>query len=245
VKSAVAVLAAVWVLGVATVAAARPHDESEGRHHLRKANALASQGRCDAAVREYTLAYQKLGDPVVLFNRAECYRRLGQNNAAAADYQGFLDAVPQAPNRAEVEARLALMQGLPPPAPVAPPPARPVAPPPPARATVAPPPPPPPPPPPESLPPLPPPMPVAPLGPAPEAAPAPPAAAAAPTPVESPAIAAERQTPSPPAEAQGHSHAWIWIALGVLVAGGAVGVYFAQRTPGASPPMTQLGNYQF
>ena len=59
-------------------AVAREHT-SDARHHLKKANELAEQGKCAAAVREYTAAYQKLHDPIVLFNRAECYRRLGES----------------------------------------------------------------------------------------------------------------------------------------------------------------------
>src|SRR6185312_14359127 len=105
-----AALVAAYLLGVYLLAfgpsalAASSKDLSEGRRHLHKANALAADAKCDAAVREYTFAYQKLHDPVVLFNRAECYRRLGQNDAAVSDYRAFLDAVPRAPNRAEVEA---------------------------------------------------------------------------------------------------------------------------------------------
>ena len=43
----------------------------------RRANALAGDGDCAAAIEEYTKAYELLDDPVVLFNRAECYRRTG------------------------------------------------------------------------------------------------------------------------------------------------------------------------
>src|SRR6476661_8922960 len=79
---------------------------AEGRYHLKKANALAGQNECEAAVREYTLAYEKLHDPVVFFNRAECYRRMGENAKAAADYRAFLKGFPRAPNRAEIETRI-------------------------------------------------------------------------------------------------------------------------------------------
>jgi tetratricopeptide (TPR) repeat protein len=238
VKPFVALAALVWALAAAGSASAGPHDVAEGRHHLKKANALAGEGRCDAAVREYTQAYQKLHDPVVLFNRAECYRRLGQNAAAANDYRAFLDAVPHAPNRADVEARLALMEGLPPPVPVAPPPARPAAP----SARAAAPPPVSPPPAPLAPPPAPPPLAVEPV------APQPPVAAPAPAPepvAEAPVIATAPEPPAPAAESETHVPAWIWAAVGVLVAGGAVGAYFALRTPSAPVPMTQLGNYQF
>ncbi|HVZ87383.1 MAG TPA: hypothetical protein VHG72_10470, partial [Polyangia bacterium] len=50
----------------------------------------------------------------------------------------------------------------------------------------------------------------------------------------------------PPADTESHGgHGWLWAALGVAVAGGAVGAYFALRTPGTTPPSTELGNYRF
>jgi len=214
-----AALLAVWLLAVGPPAlAASSKDLSEGRHHLHKANALAADAKCDAAVREYTFAYQKLHDPVVLFNRAECYRRLGQNDAAVADYRAFLDAVPRAPNRAEVEARLAALEGVPPPV-VTPPPAR-------------------------ALPPAP----LADEAPAPSspsaASPVLPAPAAVPAP-EAPIVSVARASSEPAAESARHDRLWLWAAIGAAVAGGAVGAYVALRPPSASPPSTQLGNYKF
>ncbi|HSS40686.1 MAG TPA: hypothetical protein VLT58_18110 [Polyangia bacterium] len=236
---AAALMAAVWLMAFASAAsAASAKDVAEGRRHLHKANELASQAKCDAAVREYSFAYQKLHDPVVLFNRAECYRRLGQNGPAALDYRAFLDAFPRAPNRAEVEARLAAMEGLPPPA-VAPPPVRML--PPPAPRVTAP-------------PPIEPPAAVTPLQPpvtTPARAAPPPAAdvmegpAAPPTP-EAPVISVEGHPAAPPvAESAGPGRIWLWAAIGAAVAGGALGAYLVLRSPGASPPATELGNYKF
>lgn len=225
-RRAAALLAAVWLLAAAAAASAAPSqkDQAEGRRHLHKANALAADAKCDAAVREYTFAYQKLHDPVVLYNRAECYRRLGQNAAAAADYRAFLDAVPRAPNRAEVEARLAVLEGGPPPV-VSPPPVRPL---PPAQAVA-----------PALAPP------VTPVTPSPTAAPPPPAPEVT---SEPPVVGAVAGAPSPaPPLAGGESHGrlWLWAAIGAAVAGGAVGAYLVARSPGASPPPTELGNYKF
>ena len=216
-----ALLVAAYLLGVCLLAlapsalAASSKDLSEGRRHLHKANALAADAKCDAAVREYTFAYQKLHDPVVLFNRAECYRRLGQNDAAVSDYRAFLDAVPRAPNRAEVEARLAALEGVPPPV-VTPPPARALPPAPAAAEEPAP-------------------SPPSPVLPAPAAAPA----------AEAPMVSVTRASPQPAAESAGHDRLWLWAAIGAAVAGGAVGAYVALRPPSASPPSTQLGNYKF
>jgi hypothetical protein len=106
---------------------------AEGRSHLKKANALAGEGDCVGAIVEYTAAYEKLDDPVVLFNRGECYRRTRNAEDAVADYRAFLDKVPQARNRADIEAKIATL--APPPAPEEPEPAPP---PPPAPVVAAP-----------------------------------------------------------------------------------------------------------
>jgi hypothetical protein len=225
--------------GAARAGSPSEHAIAEGRYHLRKANGLAGDDRCQAAIREYTLAFKKLGDPVVLFNRAECLRRIGEDESAIADYRAFLVAVPAAPNRVQIEAKIAaLVAQLWPvagPAPARPNgtgPARATAPPP-VRAA-------------------------APTSPylSPERPPLiddspPPAPAAAPT-APPPAVtlvpAAPVATPavSAPSEDKGHhGKTWIWLAVGAAVAGGAVGAYFALRTPATVPPSTELGNYKF
>jgi hypothetical protein len=79
---------------------------SEGRSHLKRANALAGEGDCAAAIEEYTKAFEMLNDPVVLFNRAECYRRTGDGESAVDDYRAFLEKVPNAANRADIEAKI-------------------------------------------------------------------------------------------------------------------------------------------
>src|SRR5258708_39582587 len=111
----------------AGAAAAREHHhehhehKADARHHLEKANALAGEGKCAAAVKEFTAAYETLQDPIVLFNRADCYRRLGENAQAPEDHRGVLKGFPAAPNRAEIEARLATLEKPPAPPPHPPP----------------------------------------------------------------------------------------------------------------------------
>ena len=233
-------LAAMLLLAAtgAVRAASSEHAIAEGRYHLRKANGLAGDDRCQAAIHEYTLAYKKLGDPVVLFNRAECYRRIGEDEKAVADYRAFLEAVPAAPNRAQIEAKIATLTAPPEvkPAPVAGPvptrpngasverPERSTAPPPvhptvPASPYLS-----------AERPPL--------IEEAPLPAPAP-----SPPPV---ALVQSAPTPAAPPEGEGHhGTTWIWLAVGAAVAGGAVGAYFAFRTPATVPPSTELGNYKF
>jgi hypothetical protein len=227
------------------------HHEHKGdaRHHLEKANKLAGEGKCAAAVKEFTAAYAVLQDPIVLFNRAECYRRLGQNAEAAADYRGFLKGFPAAPNRAEIEGRIAALEKpaapRPPAAPPKPPSGTPA--PPLARTPSGPPPP--------ATPP-----------PGPPKTPAPPPVAHAPAPPTEPPAAAEpmpflppppsgesktlveapRSTPAEKPRAEGHgSRWWLWTTLAVVAVGGGVAAYWFLRPKTEPLPMTTLGNYRF
>jgi hypothetical protein len=229
-------------------AVGREHHEhhehkADAKHHLERANALAGEGKCAEAVKEFTAAYDKLQDPIVLFNRAECYRRLGENAKAAEDYRGFLAGFPAAPNRKDIEAKIAALEK---PAPRAPAPAvRPTVPTPPpvARTPVAPAPPPPrapapvaqapahtaPPPPvvPEPMPFLPP----------------PPGAGETKTMVEAPH--ATTPTEPPRTEASHGSRWWLWTGLAVVVVGGGVAGYLYTRPKDQPLPMTTLGNFRF
>jgi tetratricopeptide (TPR) repeat protein len=82
-----------------------------GRKHAAKANKLAAQNHCKAAVPEFTKAYRLLKDPALLFNRAECYRKIHKNSQALKDYEKFLVEMPAAPNRATIEERIASLRG--------------------------------------------------------------------------------------------------------------------------------------
>jgi hypothetical protein len=260
--SAAVVLSCLLVGGTAR---ARDHHRehlADARHHLEKANALAGDGKCAAAIKWFTVAYDKLKDPIVLFNRGECYRRLGENAKAAEDYRGFLKGFPAAPNRAELEARIATLEkpAAPParvgatalpsaagatgPAPSARTPAAgpgpsartpTAAPPPPVRApaTVA------------HGPAAPPPAPAAPpeaAAPMPFLPPPPPAGGASATLVEAP-----RSAPSetPTAEASHGSRWWLWTTLAVVAVGGGFAAYWYLRPKDQPPPPTTLGSYRF
>jgi hypothetical protein len=202
----------------------RPHHETgggsvaEGKAHLKRANELAGDGDCVGAIGEYTTAYELLNDPVVLFNRAECYRRTGDGESAADDYHAFLEKVPNAPNRADIEAKLVALEAPEPthrekPAPVEPPPAKT------APPKIA-----------ESPPP-----PVAPPPPAPKPESNPPPAVAI-----QPAPAHEDAGPP-----SGGIRPWVWVALSALAVGAGVAGYLVFRPHNQTPPDTALGNYRF
>lgn len=227
---------------VVMLGAARASDYTkvyaEGLRHSRRAAALAGANNCTAAIPEYTKAIKLLKDPVLLFNRAECYRTLGQTDAALADYRHFLTELPGAPNRARVEAHIAALERpeKPTPAPVA------------AASPAA-----------VAAPALPPPRsdaPVVPIAPATQPSreiitqlddtrrdPQP-----APPPID---VVHADPAPMPlaPADVESRhsvtSRWWMWTIAAVLLAAGGVTTYLLLRSNKTDEPSTDLGNYRF
>ena len=241
-----------------------------GKAHLKRANALADKGDCQSAIDEYTKAYQLLNDPVVLFNRGECFRRVGDADPAIDDYREFLEKVPNAPNRAAIEEKIAALEAAggrqppaktpPPPATAAktppPPPAKTPPPPPPATAAKTPPPPPAtavkaPPPPPATAAKAPPPKPAevqpppAPPPPPPVVVAPPPPALPPPEPTPAPAVVTRRAPPPAEATSSGGTRPWVWVALSVLAVGAGAAGFLLFRPHDQTPPDTALGNYRF
>lgn len=217
---------------------------AEGRRHLKKANAFAGANKWWSAVKEYTLAFEKLADPVVLFNRADCYRRLGENDRAIADYRAFLRGFPKAPNRVDIEAKIAALETLagrtvPAPAAKEVPRAE-------AAASVEP----------------------ARKEPARDEPPAleaaktetrtevaagqtpPPLMAAPPTgappePVLLSAPTTEAVVVAHPNKTKGRGYWWVWVLAGTVVAAGGATAFVVLRPQPAAVPPTDLGNYRF
>jgi hypothetical protein len=109
----IGLLIAIFAAGGAARAGDYGKVYAEGLRHSRKGAALAGVNNCKAAVPEYTKAFKMLKDPVLLFNRAECFRALGQNDNALIDYRQFLAQLPTAPNRAQVEAQIGALSSTP------------------------------------------------------------------------------------------------------------------------------------
>jgi len=104
-----AVFVSIFVAMAALGGVAQASDTKGGQAHARKANSLAAAGKCKQAVPEYNTAYRLLKDPALLFNRAECLRKLGKREQALYDYRKFLEEMPSAPNRGVVESRIAAL----------------------------------------------------------------------------------------------------------------------------------------
>ncbi len=102
----VVVFASAWM-----ARGAQADNEAAARKHAARANKLAAQNKCRSALPEFNRAYATLKDPSLLFNRAECERKMGKTREALMDYEQFLIETPSAPNRASVEARIAELRG--------------------------------------------------------------------------------------------------------------------------------------
>lgn len=233
--------------GLPAEARGRGGAAAEARRHAQRASNLAAAGKCRQAVAEWDKALAILRDPALLFNRAECYRELGDVDAALGDYRQFLSELPRAPNRREVERRIAELSARegkgpkaaqearadsetkattdaaapPPPVAVAPAPAP--APPAPAEAE----------------------EPIAPR----EVAPPPPVVPPAEPPAASPALALtapmEPAAPSGAADAGVTSRPWFWITVAVVAAAAGVGTFVLLSRDSTNIPSTALGNYRF
>ncbi len=87
------------------VAPASSYDEAGA--HYQKGVEQFSAGNYEDAIVEFKLAYAAGGPPALLFNIAQAHRSAGHDQEALAYYKEYLRVLPDAPNRTEVEARMA------------------------------------------------------------------------------------------------------------------------------------------
>ena len=87
-----------------------PTTYDEAGAHYQKGVEDFSGGRYDDAIVEFKLAYAAGGPPALLFNIAQAHRLAGHDKEALAYYKEYLRVVPDAPNRRDVEARMASIE---------------------------------------------------------------------------------------------------------------------------------------
>ena len=101
-------------LGAANISTrpARADDEAteQARQHYQEAQKQFDLGAWDAAIREFTKAYELRPDPTFLYNMAQAYRRSGNPRRAIDLYKNYLIKVPKSPQRREVEDRIQALQ---------------------------------------------------------------------------------------------------------------------------------------
>jgi hypothetical protein len=89
--------------------AALADDSGSAREHYVKGTRAYDLGLFDEAIAEYMAAYKIKDDPAFLFNLGQAHRLANHPAEALRFYRTYLAKVPDAPNRAEVEAKMAEM----------------------------------------------------------------------------------------------------------------------------------------
>ena len=84
-------------------------DSGSAREHYVKGTRAYDLGLYDEAIAEYMAAYKIKDDPAFLFNLGQAHRLANHPAEALRFYRTYLAKVPDAPNRAEVEAKMAEM----------------------------------------------------------------------------------------------------------------------------------------
>jgi len=107
---ALAVLLAIITCGQAR--AQNPSPEELARRHHERGTTFYNLGQFEDAISEFRKGYEQKGDPVFLLNIGEAYRQLGAHEKALFFYRRYLSAVPSAPNRAEIDGKVAALQKL-------------------------------------------------------------------------------------------------------------------------------------
>ena len=87
-------------------ALAQPHGTERGEEHLRAGVEAYGRRQFRAAAIEFRAAYELTGEAMLLFNLGSALAADGQRDAAREAFEQYLRALPQAPNRVAVEARL-------------------------------------------------------------------------------------------------------------------------------------------
>ena len=79
---------------------------ASAKQHTKQGTAFYNLDRQADALAEYEAAYLAVPDPALLFNIAQCHRKLGHDKEALAFYKTYLRNAPRAANRADVEKRI-------------------------------------------------------------------------------------------------------------------------------------------
>jgi tetratricopeptide (TPR) repeat protein len=197
----------VIVLLASPVSAGPSTAEREARHSFQAAEAHFRGGRFSEALAAYQAGYDKAPLPGFLINIAQCHRRLGDLRKARATYQKFMMVAPDSPHLPEVKTLISELDKL-----LADlndetalPPSEEVA----TEAPVDP----------------------SAAAPSPAVTTSALVAAAPRPPADRPLLASTADPAGAPEPATHKSHWWLWTAVGVAVAGGAVAAFALTRSP--------------
>src|SRR5690242_463268 len=99
------------VVPLALASAARAEDNlARARELFRQGKTDFDLGQFDQAIAAWQEAYQYKREPLFLYNIAQAYRQSGNTQRALFFYKRYLLTAPHAPNRADVQEKIALLQ---------------------------------------------------------------------------------------------------------------------------------------
>ena len=84
--------------------------EQEARQLFNAGRIAFNDGRFDDALGYFERSYELSGRPVLLFNIGSAADRLRQNQRALDAFEAYLEAMPDASNRREVEGRIRVLR---------------------------------------------------------------------------------------------------------------------------------------
>jgi tetratricopeptide (TPR) repeat protein len=84
--------------------------DAEARSHFNVGKALLDSGRFSEAAQEFDKAYRLSGRPQLLYNLYVAHRDAGNTPNAIVALRAYLNTVPDAPDRVNLEARLASLE---------------------------------------------------------------------------------------------------------------------------------------
>lgn len=103
-------LMTVLALAVLLSGRARAEDTQRARELFQEGTTFFDVGQFDKAIDAWQRGYKEKSDPGFLYNIAQAYRLSGDPAKAIFFYRGFLRNSPRAPNRAEIEQKIAALQ---------------------------------------------------------------------------------------------------------------------------------------
>lgn len=110
-RAATALLAALAILAAPiAVRTARADNTAEARQHYQKGKQLFDSGDYRGAMAEFASADRLAPSPLLEFNIALCHERLGEKSEAVRRYRLYLDRVPDAQNRTQVEQKIQALE---------------------------------------------------------------------------------------------------------------------------------------
>ncbi|HEX4456862.1 MAG TPA: hypothetical protein VIA18_02780 [Polyangia bacterium] len=89
-----------------TTTVARGDDPAAARLHYKEGTNAFDLGLYDKSIAEYMKAYQAVNDPALLYNLAQAHRLAGHVRDALRFYRVYLQRLPNAENRPEVEEKI-------------------------------------------------------------------------------------------------------------------------------------------